>query len=159
MQSCLGCIKFGYMFAVEISDLLRIIFLNMGKIEMDKVTVNLLELSDSQKTEFLEHVRAYLQQRVEEERYYRSISPSSLEKDNMGLKFNLAAKGQQEMSSLKNTIERLKNLKAEEKNLLLEIEELKKMADAKATALESEVASLREEVKSLKILMGQKQQA
>ena len=75
---------------------------------MDKVTVNLLELSDSQKTEFLEHVSAYLQQRVEEERYYRSFSLSSLEKDNMGLKFNLTAKGQQEMSSLKNTIEKIK---------------------------------------------------
>ena len=60
---------------------------------MEKITVDLLELSDSQKTEFLEHVRAYLQQRVEEERYYRSISLSSLEKDNMGLKFNLAARG------------------------------------------------------------------
>ena len=33
------------------------------------------------------------------------------------------------------------------------------MADAKATALESEIASLREEAKSLKILMGQEQQA
>ena len=121
--------------------------------------VDLLELSDSQKTEFLQHVKAYLQQRVEEERYYRSISLSSLEKDNMGLKFNLAAMGQQEMSGLKNTIERLKNLKAEEKNILLEIEELRKMAEAKAAALESEVASLREEAKSLKILMDQEQQA
>ena len=124
---------------------------------MEKKPVNLLELSDSQKTKFLENARAYLQQRLEEERYYRSISPTSLEKDNPGLKFNLAAKGQQEMSRLKNTIERLKNLKAEEKNLLLEIEELKKMADAKATALESEIAALREEVKSLKILLGQEQ--
>ncbi len=121
---------------------------------MDKVTVNLLELSDSQKTVFLAHAKAYLQQRAEDERYYRSISLSSLEKDTMGLKFNLADKGQQEMGSLKDTVERLKNLKAEEKNLLLEIEELKRMADAKATALENEVASLREEAKSLKILMG-----
>ena len=61
------------------------------------------------------------------------------------------------MSSLKDTIEKIKNLEAEKKNLLLEVEELKKMADAKATALESEVASLREEAKSLKILMGQEQ--
>ncbi len=59
------------------------------------------------------------------------------------------------MSSLKNTIEKIKNLKAEKKKLLHEIEELKKTADAKATALESEIATLREEVKSLKILMGQ----
>jgi CHASE3 domain sensor protein len=124
---------------------------------MDEKPVNLLELSDPQKTKFLESARAYLQQRLEEERYYRSISLSSLEKDNPALKFNLAAKGQQEMSNLKNTIERLKNLKAEEKKLLLEIEELKKTADARATALESEIAALREEVKSLKILMGQEQ--
>jgi hypothetical protein len=122
---------------------------------MEKKPVNLLELSDSQKTKFLEKTRAYLQQRIEEERYYKSISPSSLEKDNPGSKFSLATKGQQEMSSLKNTIERLKNLKAEKKKLLLEIEELKKTADSKATTLESEIAALREEVKSLKILLGQ----
>jgi hypothetical protein len=131
----------------------------MGKIEMDKVTVNLLELSDPQKTAFLEHVSAYLQQRVEEERYYKSISLPSLEKDNRGLKFNLTAKGQDKMSGLKNTIEKIKNLEAEKKNLLLEIEELKKMADAKATALESEVGALADEVKSLKILMGKNNQA
>ena len=35
--------------------------------------------------------------------------------------------------------------------------EIKKMADAKATALETEIAALREEAKSLKILMGQGQ--
>ena len=58
------------------------------------------------------------------------------------------------MSGLKNTIEKIKNLEAEKKNLLLEIEELKKMADAKATALESKVNALRDEVKSLKILMN-----
>ena len=58
------------------------------------------------------------------------------------------------MSGLKSTIERLTNLNAEEKNLLFEIEELKKMADAKAADLESEIASLREEAKSLKILLG-----
>ena len=63
------------------------------------------------------------------------------------------------MSSLKDTIEKIKNLETEKKNLLLEIEELKKMADAKATALENEVASLREEAKSLKILMGKDQKA
>jgi len=63
------------------------------------------------------------------------------------------------MSSLKDTIEKIKNLETEKKNLLLEIEELKKMADAKATALESEIAALREEAKSLKKLMSQEQQA
>jgi uncharacterized protein (UPF0335 family) len=58
------------------------------------------------------------------------------------------------MSSLKDTIEKIKSLEAEKKNLLLEVEELKKIADAKATALESEVSALRDEIKSLKILMN-----
>ena len=58
------------------------------------------------------------------------------------------------MSSLKTTIEKIKTLEAEKKNLLVEIEGLKKMADAKAVALESEVGTLRDEVKSLKILVG-----
>ena len=79
---------------------------------MEKKPVDLLELSDSQKTKFLENARAYLQQRLEEERYYRSISPTSLEKDNPGLKFNLAAEGKQKMSSLKDTIEKIKNLES-----------------------------------------------
>jgi len=59
------------------------------------------------------------------------------------------------MSSLKDSIEKIRNLEAEKKNLLLEIEELKKLADAKATSLESEIAALREEARSLRILMGQ----
>jgi predicted nucleic acid-binding Zn-ribbon protein len=58
------------------------------------------------------------------------------------------------MSSLRNVVERLKGLETERKNLLLEIEELKKMADSKARALESEVNMLREEVKSLRVLLG-----
>jgi uncharacterized protein (UPF0335 family) len=56
--------------------------------------------------------------------------------------------------SLKITIDKIKSLEAEKKNLLLEIEELKKTADAKAVALESEVGSLRDEVKSLKVLIN-----
>ena len=58
------------------------------------------------------------------------------------------------MSSFKNIIEKLRTLENERKNLLLEIEELKKMADSKAKALESEVGMLREEVKSLRMLLG-----
>jgi uncharacterized protein (UPF0335 family) len=57
-------------------------------------------------------------------------------------------------SSLKNTIEKIKTLEAEKKNLLVEIEGLKKIADAKAVSLESEVGALRDEVKSLKTLVG-----
>ena len=58
------------------------------------------------------------------------------------------------MSSLQKTIEKIKNLETEKKNLLLEIDGLKKMADAKANTLEKEISALREEVKSLKVLMG-----
>jgi uncharacterized protein (UPF0335 family) len=59
------------------------------------------------------------------------------------------------MSSLQNTIEKIKSLEAEKKSLLCEIDELQKMADAKASSLEAEVASLREEAKTLKTIMGQ----
>ncbi len=58
------------------------------------------------------------------------------------------------MSSFKNTIERIRALEAERRNLLLEIEELKRMADAKANALESEINMLRDEVKSLRMLLS-----
>ena len=58
------------------------------------------------------------------------------------------------MNNLKNLVEKLRTLETERKNLLLEIEELKKMADSKTRALESEISMLREEVKSLRILLG-----
>lgn len=58
------------------------------------------------------------------------------------------------MSSLKSAIERIRALENERKNLLLELEELKKMADAKAKALESEINMLRDEVKSLRALLS-----
>ncbi len=58
------------------------------------------------------------------------------------------------MSNFKTTVERIKALEAERKNLLVEIEELKRMAEAKAKALESEITMLRDEVKSLKFLLS-----
>jgi len=58
------------------------------------------------------------------------------------------------MSNFKGVVERLRSLENERKNLLLEIDELKKMADSKAKALESEVGMLREEVKSLRVLLS-----
>ncbi len=58
------------------------------------------------------------------------------------------------MTTFKNVIEKLKSLETERRSLLLEIEELKKMADSKASALENEVSMLREEVKSLRLLLG-----
>jgi hypothetical protein len=62
----------------------------------------------------------------------------------------LTTNEKQEITSLKDTIEKLKNLEAEKKSLLLELEEIKRMADTKVTVLESEVNALREEVKSHK---------
>ena len=58
------------------------------------------------------------------------------------------------MNAFKSVVDKLKGLESERRNLLLEIEELKKMADSKAKALENEVSMLREEVKSLRILLG-----
>jgi cell shape-determining protein MreC len=58
------------------------------------------------------------------------------------------------VSSIKSTVERIRALEAERGNLMLEIEELKKMADAKAKALESEINMLRDEVKELRLLLG-----
>jgi predicted nucleic acid-binding Zn-ribbon protein len=58
------------------------------------------------------------------------------------------------MSNFRNIVEKLKSLETERKNLLLEIEELKKMADSKTKALENEISMLREEVKSLRVLLG-----
>lgn len=58
------------------------------------------------------------------------------------------------MNSFKSVIDKIRNLETERKNLMLEIEELKRMADSKAKALESEVSMLREEVRSLRVLLG-----
>jgi cell shape-determining protein MreC len=57
------------------------------------------------------------------------------------------------MNGVKNTIEQIRALESERQNLMLEIEELKKMADAKARALESEISMLRDEVKELRLLL------
>jgi uncharacterized protein (UPF0335 family) len=65
--------------------------------------------------------------------------------------FNESGNG---MSSFKSTIERIRALETERQNLLLEIEELKRMADAKAKALEGEITMLRDEVKSLRVLLS-----
>ncbi len=54
------------------------------------------------------------------------------------------------MSSLKDTVEKLKNLEAEKLSLLAEIEDLKKIAEAKSNTLTNEIAALREEINSIK---------
>ena len=64
----------------------------------------------------------------------------------------LTTSEKQEIASLKTTIEKIRNLEDEKKSLLLEIDELKKMSEARATALECEVNALQDKVKSLRIL-------
>ena len=120
---------------------------------MAKTTVDLLELCESERISLLESTRAYLKQQVEERNRYNSISPPNLEKDNKELELNLIIKGINEMSTFKNTIEKIRGLEEEKKSLLLEIEELKRMSESKASALESEVTALREEIRSLRTLM------
>jgi hypothetical protein len=58
------------------------------------------------------------------------------------------------VSSFKGVAEKIRNLENERRNLMLEIDELKKMADSKAKALETEVGMLREEVRSLRMILG-----
>jgi len=58
------------------------------------------------------------------------------------------------LTNIRNITEKIKTLDAEKKNLLLEFEGLKKLAESKTRALESEVGMLREEVESLRILLG-----
>ena len=58
----------------------------------------------------------------------------------------------QEIASVKTTIGKIKSLEKEKKSLLLEIEELKEMSEAKANTLETELNALQNSVKSLKTL-------
>ena len=67
-------------------------------------------------------------------RQRRKLDGTSPNPENNPPKINvLVANERQEIASLKGTIEKIKGLEAEKKSLLLEIKELKKMADAKAT--------------------------
>jgi uncharacterized protein YlxW (UPF0749 family) len=58
------------------------------------------------------------------------------------------------VNTLKNLREKLQKLETERSSLLLEIDELKKAAESKASAIENEITMLRDEVKSLKELLG-----
>jgi chromosome segregation ATPase len=58
------------------------------------------------------------------------------------------------MQTLKILRERIKTLETERATLMVEIDNLRKTAESRATALESEVSMLREEVKSLRELLG-----
>jgi len=63
------------------------------------------------------------------------------------------------MQTLKSLREKMKTLETERANLMIEIEKLKKIAESKVNALESEVSMLREEVKSLRDLLGYAEEA
>ena len=56
------------------------------------------------------------------------------------------------IASVRITIEKIRSLEGEKKGLLLEIEELDKKSESKATVLESEVNALQNKAKSLKTL-------
>jgi chromosome segregation ATPase len=58
------------------------------------------------------------------------------------------------MQTLKNLREKIKTLETERSNLIIEIDKLKKVAESRVSALESEVLMLRDEVKSLRDLLG-----
>jgi len=58
------------------------------------------------------------------------------------------------MQTLMNLREKIKTLETERANLMVEIEKLRKVAESRADALENEVTMLREEVKSLRDLLG-----
>ncbi len=58
------------------------------------------------------------------------------------------------MQTLMNLREKIKTLEIERANLMSEIENLKKVAESKVNALESEVSMLRDEVRSLKDILG-----
>jgi hypothetical protein len=56
--------------------------------------------------------------------------------------------------SLKTLQLRIKTLETERSSLLTEVEELKRIAEMRANALESEVCQLREEIKSMRDVLG-----
>ena len=62
----------------------------------------------------------------------------------------LVAEENEEIATFRVTIQKIRSLEAEKRSLMIEIEELKKTADAKATALESEVNALQNERKTRK---------
>jgi hypothetical protein len=61
---------------------------------------------------------------------------------------------EQKVGSTQDIIDKIRTLETEKKSLFIEIEELKKAADVKASALESEVSALRDEMRLLTIMMN-----
>jgi hypothetical protein len=62
------------------------------------------------------------------------------------------------MQTLTNLREKINTLETERASLIVEIENLKKVAESKVDALESEVGMLRSEAKSLRDLLGYKEE-
>ena len=58
------------------------------------------------------------------------------------------------MAGIQENVERIRALEAEKKKLLLQIQELEKIADTKTTKLENEILLLKEQVTSLKVWFG-----
>jgi hypothetical protein len=58
------------------------------------------------------------------------------------------------MGCIQENVERIRTLEAEKKELLLEIRDLEKMADAKTAKLENEILLLNEQIMSLKVWFG-----
>ena len=58
------------------------------------------------------------------------------------------------MVGIQENVERIRALEAEKKKLLLQIQELEKIADAKTAKLENEILLLKEQVTSLKVWFG-----
>ena len=62
------------------------------------------------------------------------------------------------MQTLMNLREKINTLETERASLMVEIENLRKVAESRVGALESEVSTLRSEVKSLRDLLGYKEE-
>jgi uncharacterized protein YlxW (UPF0749 family) len=58
------------------------------------------------------------------------------------------------MQTLVNLREKIKTLETERANLMVEIEELRRVAETRVSALEDEVSMLRIDAKSLRELLG-----
>ena len=58
------------------------------------------------------------------------------------------------MASIQENVERIRTLEAEKRELLLEIQKLEKVADAKTAKLENEILLLRKQVISMKVWFG-----
>lgn len=63
------------------------------------------------------------------------------------------------VQTLRNLREKIKTLETERANLMIEIEDLRKVAEARVNALESEVSTLREDVKSMRNVLGYAEEA